>query len=86
MWKFYILYSFSKDTYYIGFRGDVIEDKIRKHNANHKGFIGSVGDRVLKYSEIYNTKVEVCKRELQVKKWKSRKLIEELIAFGSSSA
>jgi putative endonuclease len=85
MWKFYILYSFLKDTYYIGFTGDIIEERIRKHNTNHKGFTGRAGDWQLKYFETYQTKEEACKREQQVKKWKSRKLLEELIALNSSS-
>ena len=79
MWSFYILYSILKDSYYIGFTGDVLEERLRKHNSNHKGFTGHTGDWVIKYVETYPTKQEASKRERQVKKWKSRKLVEKLI-------
>jgi len=79
MWTFYILYSCSKNIYYIGFTGDALEERLRKHNTNHKGFTGGTGDWEIKYKEIYQTKAEATKREEQVKKWKSRKLIEKLV-------
>ena len=81
MWTFYILYSPSKDSYYIGFTGDVIEERLRKHNTNHKGFTGGIGDWEIKYKEIYQTKVEATERERQVKKWKRRNLVEKLIGL-----
>jgi putative endonuclease len=54
-------------------------ERLRKHNSNHKGFTGSKADWVLKYFEEYSSKPEAYKREIQVKKWKSRKMIEKLI-------
>ena len=79
MWTFYILYSLSKDSYYIGFTGDTIEERLRKHNTNHKGFTGGIGDWEIKYKEIYQSKAEAINREIQIKKWKSKKMIEKLI-------
>ena len=79
MWTFYILYSPSKDVYYIGFTGDTVEERLRKHNTNHMGFTGGIGDWDIKYAENYQTKEEAMRRERQVKKWKSRKLLEKLI-------
>ncbi|MFN4235385.1 MAG: GIY-YIG nuclease family protein [Bacteroidia bacterium] len=76
----YILYSSLKDKYYIGYTSDEIDERIRKHNTNHKGFTGGAGDWELKYSEVLTTKEEAKKREIQIKKWKSRKLIELLIS------
>ena len=40
----YIIYSLYKDCYYIGFTADAIEERLRKHNTNHKGFTGGIGD------------------------------------------
>jgi putative endonuclease len=74
----YILYSSSKDKYYIGSTAD-IDGRIRKHNTNHSGFTGKTGDWVLKWSESFITKEEAGKRERQIKGWKSRKMIERLI-------
>ena len=75
----YILYSASLDKYYVGFTSD-LEERIRKHNTNHKGFTGrSNGDWKLRWKEIYSSKSEAMFRERQIKNWKSRKLIEKLI-------
>ena len=40
MWTFYILYSPSADSYYIGFTGDDPLQRLRRHNTNHMGFTG----------------------------------------------
>jgi putative endonuclease len=77
----YILFSPSRNTYYIGFTGDSIGERIRKHNSNHKGFTGNIGDWRLVYQEGFPTKPEDIKREKQIKSWKSRKLIEKLIVL-----
>jgi putative endonuclease len=81
MYFVYILYSASKNKYYIGHTGDDIEERLRKHNSNHKGFTGGSGDWELKYFERFETKSEAYKRELQIKKWKSRIRIEKLISL-----
>ena len=75
----YILFSESKNKYYVGSTCDVLEERIRKHNSNHKGFTGGVGDWELKYSEIFQSKSEAMVREKEVKSWKSRKKIIQLI-------
>ena len=75
----YILSSGVKDRYYVGFTSDVLEERLRRHNSNHKGFTGGVGDWKLVYYERYSDKSSAILREKQIKKWKSRKLIMELI-------
>ena len=77
--KVYILFSATKICYYVGFTGDDLNERIRKHNSNHKGFTGGIGDWELKYSECFQTKIEAANREKQIKNWKSRLLIEKLI-------
>lgn len=84
MFKLYILFSQIKNRYYVGITGDLLEERIRKHNSNHKGFTGKTGDWKLVYSEIYEQKSEALKREKQIKGWKSRILIEKLIAKAGS--
>ena len=79
MYTFYILFSLQKDKYYIGHTGDDLQERIRKHNSNHKGFTGKVGDWKIMYVEIYSTKEEAFARERQIKSWKNRKRIETLI-------
>ena len=79
--KVYILFSEVKNRYYVGYTGDDLAERIRKHNSNHKGFTGNTGDWALLYQEMYSSKAEAIKREAQIKNWKSRKLIEQLIGL-----
>jgi putative endonuclease len=74
----YILFSPHKDKYYIGFTSD-IENRIIRHNQKSKGFTGTTNDWSIVYTETYSSKEEAVKRELQIKSWKSRKKIQELI-------
>ena len=74
----YIIYSISINKYYIGITSN-LDQRIRKHNSNHKGFTGRANDWELKYSENYDSKNEAKRREEQIKSWKSRDAIEQLI-------
>jgi putative endonuclease len=74
----YILYSVQRDRYYIGSTGDDLEERLRRHNSNHKGFTGSANDWNYYHVEKYNSKEEATKREKEMKQKKSRKYIESL--------
>ena len=74
----YILFSLSRDRYYIGHTGDDPEERLRKHNSNHKGFTGKTGDWQLVFKEPFETKSEAYAREREIKSWKSRKRIEAI--------
>ena len=76
---FYILYSAAADKYYVGHTTELIDKRLRKHNSNHKGFTGKFSDWSVAYTELYESKQDAYRREIQVKKWKSRKKIETLI-------
>jgi putative endonuclease len=84
MYIVYILYSVTRDKYYIGFTGDKIEERLNKHNSRHKGFTGKIGDWKIVYTEHFEHKYEAIKRELEIKSWESRKMIEKLIGLGHS--
>ena len=74
----YILFSETKNRFYIGFTSDM-EQRIMRHNQKSKGFTGNVNDWKIVYTEKYDSKKEAYKRELQIKSWKSRIKIQELI-------
>ena len=76
----YIIYSVSIDKYYIGYTNDV-SVRLEKHNQHHRGFTGRANDLELKYKEGYIEKGEAIKRELEIKRWKSRKRIEHLLGL-----
>ncbi len=77
----YILYSKLADKYYVGFTADVIAERLRKHNSNHKGFTGKYNDWVIMYLEVFDDKDNAIKREKEIKAWKSRIMIEKLIGL-----
>ena len=74
----YILFSASKNRYYIGYTAN-LEERIIRHNQKSKGFTGNVNDWKIVYTERYTSKETAHNRELQIKSWKSRIKIEELI-------
>jgi putative endonuclease len=76
----YIIYSNQLDKYYVGYTSKIIHERIRKHNTNHKGFTGGNGDWKIMFTELFSAKSDALKREKQIKAWKSRKMIEKLIA------
>ena len=78
MFYCYILYSQKLDKYYIGSTGDLF-GRLRRHNFAHKGFTATGNPWELKYSESFGTKSEALKRETELKRWKNRNKIEELI-------
>nr|WP_294780943.1 GIY-YIG nuclease family protein [uncultured Flavobacterium sp.] len=74
----YILFSESKNKFYIGFTSN-LEKRIIRHNQKSKGFTGNTNDWKVVYTEKYETKELAHKRELQIKSWKNRIKIQELI-------
>ncbi|WP_316785621.1 GIY-YIG nuclease family protein [Pedobacter frigiditerrae] len=83
MFYLYILYSKTRDKYYVGSTAD-LEDRLRTHDSNHSGFTGHTGDWVIVYKELFENREESYARERAIKKWKSRKLIEKLISSDCS--
>ena len=57
-----------------------LEERLKKHNTNHKGFTGRTNDWQVAYFETFETKQEAYARERQIKSKKSRTYIEQLIA------
>ena len=79
MFTLYILYSGLLNRFYVGYTGSSAEERLKKHLANHKGFTGKQTDWKIVYTEVYDTKAAAMKRENEIKKWKSRIMIEKLI-------
>ncbi|MDD3891944.1 MAG: GIY-YIG nuclease family protein [Bacteroidales bacterium] len=76
----YILYSANLNKHYVGATRGVLDQRIRRHNANHKGFTGRANDWVLLHTETFETFELALRREREIKAWKSRKRIETLCA------
>ena len=75
----YILHSEALDRYYVGATCDDLESRINKHLSKHRGFTARTKDWVLVYHEAFQTKQEAFNREKQIKSWKSKIKIKQLI-------
>jgi len=74
----YILYSPGLDVYYIGFSEDPAS-RLIKHLSSQKGFTSKTRDWQIVYEEFFQEKWEALKREKQLKAWKNKSRICQLI-------
>jgi putative endonuclease len=81
----YILKSQSTGKFYIGSALDLTE-RLAEHHRGHSPYTRNLGYWLLAYSDHYATLSETRQRERQIKSWKSRNAMQELIdtAVGSS--
>ncbi|WP_052670737.1 GIY-YIG nuclease family protein [Draconibacterium sediminis] len=79
MYYCYIIYSQKLDKFYIGSTAD-LEGRLQRHNTSNTGFTSTGKPWELKYYETFDEKSDAMKREMQLKKWKSRNAILKLIA------
>ena len=63
----YILYSSYLDKFYIGQTCDDLNERLRRHLSNHKGFTGRIKDWELFYFEKFPERSEAIKREKEIK-------------------
>ena len=75
----YILYSAKLGKYYVGACTD-LQRRLYEHNIGHSKFTSSGIPWELKYTQEFETLPLAKQRELAIKKMKSRKYIEALIA------
>ena len=75
----YILYSKSRDRFYIGHTSTAVEKRLEKHLQKHKGFTATANYWKVVYTEEFPDKLQAYTRERQIKSWKSKHNIKELI-------
>ena len=80
MFTVYVLFSKVLNKFYVGYTGDDIIERIKKHNSKHKGFTGVTNDWELKYFEKFESKNDALRREKEIKSWKSKPKIQLLIS------
>ncbi len=74
----YILYSQSKDRYYVGYTSDLLR-RLDQHNSGWSQSTKSGTPWTLVYSELFDNKSDAISRENEIKRWKSRTIIEKLL-------
>ena len=67
------------DRFYIGHTGEPMDERLRKHLANHSGFTSTAKCCLVKHTEELESKGAAYAREMEIKNKKSRKYIENLI-------
>jgi putative endonuclease len=78
MFVTYIIQSQKSERYYIGHTQDIII-RLIYHNSGKVKATKNKGPWVLVYTEMYETKLEANRRELEIKSKKSRNYIVSLI-------
>ena len=73
----YILYSKAVDRYYIGQSDDPFR-RLKDHNAGISSYTSQTEDWEIVHLEKFNDRSSAIKRELEIKRKKSRKYIEWL--------
>ncbi len=79
MYQTYIIYSSTKDRYYIGSTGTGVETRVERHNDGWTRSTKSGVPWKLKYVRSFETKTEALRWEKHIKGQKSRDYIDELI-------
>lgn len=82
MYCAYILYSATFDRYYVG-HCENITARLLRHNNQKVPSTKAYVPWNLVYHEEYQTRAEASKRELEIKKKKSRKYVQWLILTGT---
>jgi putative endonuclease len=78
----YIIQSQSDGSFYIGCSADPVE-RLRKHNAPHKGYTARKRPWKIVYTEELSDKASALKREAFLKAQKSRDFLLRLISESS---
>ncbi len=74
----YILYSFTKDRYYVGSTGN-LSDRLERHNGGRSKATKSGIPWQLVYQKSFALRSEAYQFEMYIKRQKSRQYIEKLI-------
>ncbi|MGH9480489.1 MAG: GIY-YIG nuclease family protein [Terriglobales bacterium] len=75
----YVLQSSATRRFYIGATSGM-RRRLAEHERSHSPYTASRGPWLLVYKEEFPTLAEARGRERQLKRWKSHRLIEQLIA------
>ena len=78
----YIIYSLSKNRYYVGQTED-LGRRLEDHRNSRSGYTKGIKDWELKWSLSVGSREEALKLESKIKKKKSRRYLEYLISGGS---
>ncbi|PWW19786.1 putative endonuclease [Chryseobacterium sp. AG844] len=67
------------DKFYVGHSSEPLQERLRKHLSDHKGYTSKAKDWIVVYFENFDSKSSAYKREREIKAWKSKSRIQKLI-------
>jgi putative endonuclease len=79
MFFVYILQSQSTGRYYIG-QTKNLSQRVAYHNANYSRALKNRGPWKMVYFEEFSSRGEAIRRELQIKRQKDRRFLEQLVS------
>ena len=79
MWYIYVIQSLANQGYYVGVTRN-LEERLCRHNSGRSRYTKNKGPWVYKHTVLFDNYSSARKREIFIKKQKSRKYIESLIA------
>ncbi|MBM3245411.1 MAG: hypothetical protein FJZ15_06435 [Candidatus Omnitrophica bacterium] len=79
MWYVYIIQSTSNQGYYAGVTKD-LQERLSRHNSGRSRYTKNRGPWIYRHTEPFKDLPSARKREFFIKKQKSKRFIESLIA------
>jgi putative endonuclease len=78
MFTVYILFSEQLQKYYIGYTSKNVQDRLKEHLYNHKGFTAKAKDWNVIYKLERNSKYEAIMLERKIKKRGAKRFLNEI--------
>ena len=78
MFTVYILFSEQLQKYYIGYTSKNVQDRLKEHLYNHKGFTAKAKDWNVIYKLERNSKSEAIMLERKIKKRGAKRFLNEI--------
>ncbi len=75
----YILFSKALNRFYIGHTCSDLQDQLKKHLSDHSGFTSKAKDWEIVYVKNFQDKMQAYKHEREIKSWKSKLRIQQLV-------
>jgi len=74
----YILFSPNINRYYIGYTSYPIQDRLKKHLSNHKGYTGKAKDWIIVFTKLHIAKSDALALEKKIKKRGAKRFLKNL--------
>ena len=74
----YILFSEAIQKYYVGYTSLDINERVRRHNSNHKGFTGRTNDWKIVWFTTFDNVSDAIRKEKAIKNRGAKRFLDRL--------